>query len=133
MEKKTILVGQLGVPESRIIMACSGADALDKFQKEFFKPCKCQVSFVMLVIDMNMPIMNGLELANKIQQMVSDNEGLRPFNSHLVGFSFILSDELKRRSIKMCIKEIFLQPLDEDKLKRLLQLYYNPEVEGSAA
>ena len=79
--------------------------------------------YKLIFLDMMMPVMDGLEAAKKIQELINNKE----INTNLK--IIIISAHIEENLIKnlkdiKCIVEEIPKPLKKNKLEELLNIYY---------
>ena len=105
----TLLLESLGV---KTVVAKNGAAALDMIKDE---------NFNLVILDIEMPVMNGYEAASKLREM-----GCR---IPIVALTAQLtSDEIQKR-IQTNFDDIILKPIDKKKLEEIM-IKYLPAIKG---
>lgn len=92
-----------------------GKYALDDFKKEYSDD-----EIYAIILDINMPIMNGWEFL----------ENIKDFASHINTFVFMLSSSTDRSDIEKAeknefVKDFFSKPLEEKHLAKIQELISN--------
>ena len=105
-------------------VSTNGKECLDLFIKKKKINCACdKKDYKILFLDMMMPVMNGLEAAKKIQEMINNKE----INTNLkiiIVSAHIEENLLKNlKEIKYIVEEI-PKPLKKNKMEEILNHYY---------
>ena len=105
-------------------VSTNGKECLDLFIKKKKINCACdKKDYKILFLDMMMPVMNGLEAAKKIQEMINNKE----INTNLkiiIVSAHIEENLLKNlKEIKSIVEEI-PKPLKKNKMEEILNHYY---------
>ncbi|MGI6700462.1 MAG: response regulator transcription factor [Christensenellales bacterium] len=88
-----------------VAVACDGAEALDKLQKE---------SFDGIITDIRMPVMNGLEMARILRE--------RGENLPILILSGYDEFDYARTAVRLNISDYLLKPINEEDLSAALSL-----------
>ena len=97
-------ISQIG-PEVNVISACSGSEALERVAGN---------SVDMLITDMMMPDMNGLELIEKIQS----NSGGRP--THIILITAYDVPGLKETARRLKVDETIIKPVRPERICQIV-------------
>lgn len=110
----------------------NGKEGIDKIlekNKNICPICKTD-TYKLLLLDILMPVMDGVETAKKIQELI--NQKLLPDKINIVIVSAHIDNELKLtlQNIKY-IKEFVMKPVKGEKIKSIIEKYYFTNQEGS--
>ncbi len=102
----------------------NGKECIDSIINKKQLNCNCDKNYFKLIfLDMMMPIMNGLEAAKKIQNMIDENEINNDIKIIIIS-AHIEENLLKELKKINCIIETIKKPLKKSKLKEILNVYY---------
>lgn len=96
--------------------ASNGQIALEMFEKNMKKMC-CQYKYKMVITDINMPIMDGYQLAENIIKFCREN---RIAQVPVIAVTSFESNEVKMKAKQVGIKEVHFKPVVADKLSPTL-------------
>lgn len=120
--------------QDRIIVdeAINGKEALEKFEKMFMKSkCTnptCKLScYRLIIMDLNMPIMDGFQATEEILSMYKNNpnfikQGCPPVN--IVALTSYTDLKTLNRCHEIGIKKVFHKPLKSDEIKKIICNYH---------
>jgi len=94
-----------------VTLANDGVEAVEKFKEG---------SFDLILMDENMPNMNGIEATKIILELQSKNEFR---NTPIIALTADAVDGAKEKYLQAGMQEYLTKPLDEDKLLKVLQRY----------
>ena len=102
----------------------NGQECLDIIINKNKINCACNKKYYkLLFLDMMMPIMNGLEAAKKIQEMINNKEINSNFKIIIVS-AHIEENLIKSLKDIQCIVEEVPKPLKKSKMEEILNAYY---------
>lgn len=64
-----ILIDELLLHPTQILQAQFTSEALEKFNKDLNKPCNCPLSIRLIMINVDMPILDGYEFLEHVQSL----------------------------------------------------------------
>jgi len=85
----------------RVVLATNGKEALDKASREFFH---------LILMDIQMPVMDGLEACRKIQELNLENPPA------IIAMTAFVMNEDKRRFLKAGMDDFIPKPISGDKI-----------------
>ena len=96
------------------------------FKKGFEAPCGCQDrAYKLIIMDIQMPVMNGLEASKAIQDIMNESENAADKELTWIVALTSYTDKGTLEQIQaLDIKNTFNKPLDYDNLCRMMQLYF---------
>jgi len=115
------LITSMGITES-VSVAVSGQEALD-YLKNAYKDAANEASNTpeLILLDMNMPEMDGLEFLEKINSIIS---GSRPLPVIIMlSTSFVEGDIAKAFAMNPMVKDYFEKPLTEEAIMHIYNSY----------
>ncbi|MDF2986430.1 MAG: hypothetical protein K0R50_1940 [Eubacterium sp.] len=89
--------------------ACSGQQALDKLEQE---------TFDIIMMDLHMPIMDGLETSRRIRKLQS---GSRPV---IIALTADIDEEMRKKALNNWIDDYVTKPFDPEKLISIIEKWY---------
>jgi CheY-like chemotaxis protein len=100
----------------------NGQEALEKITNSFQKSC-CNIQYKLVFMDVMMPVMDGIEASNKVQELYDRNLIKAILNIVIISAHDLeaISDRVK--NIKM-VKEFVSKPVKKSKIEELLNKYY---------
>ena len=105
-------------------ISSNGKECIDCIINKKKFSCNCdKKDYKLIFLDMMMPIMNGLEAAKKIQEMIDNNE-INDDLKIIIVSAHIEENLLKELKHIKCICEEVNKPLKKCKLEELLNTYY---------
>jgi CheY-like chemotaxis protein len=105
----------------------NGKECMDKIQKKINLKCKCERSmYKLILLDVLMPYMNGIDAARKIQELVNNGD---IDNSIKIVFISACVDQLSdfdelQKQIPI-VKEFCQKPVKRSKIEEVVEKYYN--------
>lgn len=105
----------------------NGKECIEKIEEKIAKNCNCsKASYRLILMDVLMPFMNGLEATEKIQSYVNEGK-ICSKNLNVVFISACVDqesnfDQLKQRD--PIAKEFLLKPVKKSKIEEILKKYY---------
>ena len=117
---KQIITQLLEKQEMTVLDASNGAEAIDVFKEH------CRMIDVILM-DIRMPVMNGLEAAEAIRQLGCANAATTP----IIAMTANAYEEDVQKSLKAGMNEHLAKPINADLLYKTLVLYLSKEQPGS--
>ena len=102
------------------IEAVNGLEALRAFEKDHKKTC-CSNKFKLVLMDVNMPIMDGYDSTKEIIKFMDDNDRLGTCS--IVAVTANSDKETKDKCLSVGMKDVFLKPLGVDKMRVILTKY----------
>jgi len=103
-----ILLGELGLD---IVNANDGLEAVSTFERE---------SFSLILMDENMPNMNGIEATKKIREIESENKLIK---TPIIAVTASAFKEDKERFLSAGMDDYIAKPIDRDELERVLRKF----------
>jgi len=106
--------------------AYNGEECINLINKKLKSKCKCnQLYYKIIFLDIVMPIMDGIQTANKIQNMI-DKKILNE-ETKIIFISGNINDiKLKNSLLKIgCVKECLQKPVQISKYQMIIEKYYN--------
>jgi CheY-like chemotaxis protein len=99
----------------------NGREALEKINRNTIKTC-CTTQYKLIFMDVMMPVMDGIEASNKIQEMY-DKNFIKACNIVIISAHDIeeISDRVK--NIKL-VREFVAKPVKKTKIEDLLNKYF---------
>ena len=64
-----ILIDELLLHPTQILQAQFSSEALEKFNKDLNKPCSCPLNIRLIMINVDMPILDGYEFLEHVQSL----------------------------------------------------------------
>ena len=112
--------------------ASNGKECLDKIIEKRDKSCEiCKKRwYKLLLLDIMMPVMDGIQVSKEVQNMISKKELNEDFQILIIS-AHIDSNLTKTLSGVKCIKEFVNKPVKSEKMKKLIQKYYLKEANDS--
>ena len=102
----------------------NGKDCLKKIKEKMQKNCKCEKNkYKIIFMDINMPIMDGIEAAKNIQKMIDNKEIYDNIKIIFISAHANLDLSTTISGIK-CAVDYYAKPIGADKYKQLLDQYY---------
>ena len=85
-----------------------------------------EFSYKLIIMDLNMPLMDGFEASEKILKFSEDNislAGARDNECNIIALTSYSDQESIDRCLKIGMKEVIHKPIQSDQLKRLALMY----------
>ena len=83
----TVLIEQLKLHPTLVIQSKYSLEALEKFKKDLQKSCNCDINIRLIIINIDIPIINGFELTTKILNLIKEDSRGGGQNCKIVGVS----------------------------------------------
>jgi CheY-like chemotaxis protein len=102
----------------------NGKECIDQIKYKLKHPCEiCKSNeYKILLLDIMMPVMDGVETSKQIQSMMDSGEISKELQVIII--SAHIDEELKERlKDTSCIKEYMVKPVKNDKIKQIIQKY----------
>ncbi len=107
--------------------AMNGQEAVNMFTKSLDKKC-CQNHYKLVLMDLNMPIMDGYDATSNILQEFKNNypDGQYPNGDRLyvVAVTAFVNDENIQKCFRVGMVEVLHKPVNIEQLRQALDLYY---------
>jgi len=81
-----------------------------------------QVSYIMILMDFNMPVMDGIEATRLLTEQMQKNE---IETIPIIGITAYISPEDKEKGIQAGMKQVLNKPIKKDELKVTIEKYLN--------
>lgn len=105
----------------------NGKECIEKIEEKIAKNCNCsKASYRLILMDVLMPFMNGLEATEKIQSFVNEGK-ISSKNLSVVFISACVDQESNFDQLKQknpIAKEFLLKPVKKSKIEEILKKYY---------
>ncbi|CAD8074532.1 unnamed protein product [Paramecium sonneborni] len=100
--------------------ACNGIEAIRKCEEKKLKPCKicCCAGYAVIFLDINMPLMNGIDTVRIIKKKI--NDGLIPRGLCIANTGYC-DFETKKFAIAQGMDYYFTKPIDVKELETYLR------------
>ena len=108
-------------------VAYNGEECLNLIKEKQKMNCKCGRNFYKIILlDIVMPVLDGIKAAKKIQEMIDKKEINENINIIFISGN-IDGKDLKESLLKInCVKECLQKPVRIDKYQKLFEKYYKP-------
>jgi CheY-like chemotaxis protein len=98
---------------TKILKANNGKEALEKVQESIFNE-----GIDLILMDIQMPVMDGLEATQKINELYNTNRKNKPPIIAITG-----STEYKNNALRDGFTDFYTIPLKQDTMKKILEEY----------
>jgi signal transduction histidine kinase/CheY-like chemotaxis protein len=116
-----VIKGLLAKQGIEPVFACNGLEAVGKVQECLLNQDTEGGGFHLLLMDCEMPEMDGFEATEKIRSLESGVQDLSPLP--IIALSAHSPEEIKQRVRDCGMDDLLSKPISSDQLERVLQLY----------
>lgn len=109
--------------EIELTFASDGLQALNLFKEEYEKDCGCaNRGFKLILMDINMPIMDGFESTQKILQFLERKNDAD--YAHIVALTSYAGDDFKQRCMRTGMKDMLTKPLHSKDMQIIIYKHF---------
>ena len=114
-----VILGVVGLQNTgdKCDYAINGQDALDQVKKDIETNNGAYCSYDLILMDCNMPVMDGYEATTKIREFIHEKSLCQPIISGVTGH---IEPAYVKRSINSGMNQVFSKPVNIELLKKLL-------------
>ena len=102
--------------------AHNGLVAVQKFKNDFFKDCGCGIHYKLILMDLQMPNMNGFDATLEILKVMKDYG--KEDQCRIVALSSYTNIECINRCLNMGMVEFANKPIHFNQLKTIVQNHH---------
>ena len=110
--------------------ATNGKEAVELFDSIFKQRCpndQCpHPIYKLIIMDINMPVMNGYVATEKILEIRAQNPGLYPeTETHIIALTSYTDHQAKEKCFSLGMKEVHHKPMNAVDLRRAVAWYHH--------
>ena len=104
--------------------ATNGEIAVNMYDERLKRDCWCPNRvYKVIIMDIGMPVMNGIEAATRITELQSGVENGETL-TNIVALTSFTNEKVRKDCITAGMKEVYNKPLQSDTLKELMDKYF---------